>query len=386
MILNFDANVMSIFRALQAKGDKCYIVGGAVRDLLIGLEVSDFDFSVPYAPQKTDDLLKKAGIATVPTGIKHGTISAIIDKKAYEITSMRKDVATDGRFAIVEYCDDINQDAARRDFTFNALYADEKGEIYDPTGQGLGDLKNRKLKFVGDPKLRIYEDYLRILRLYRFYSQLENIEIDSASEKAAAELAPKIANLSSERVWAEIKKTLAGVQVISAVEKLTNCGIWESLFKSQPQFAVLRKFLKCERRIDVLGRLLALIPIESDLKFCRDLRMANSEIARFEDRKKAHAISEKSPKIIAYKFSNETAIDLEFARRNEIECNEIDEIRNFVPPNFPIKANDILQKGFKPGPKIGQILNEIETQWLKNDFAITQSEVASIISRFDAAN
>lgn len=393
MTLNYEAvksiikrdDVVRIFDALHP-GGACYIVGGAVRDALLGLQTADIDFAVPFAPDETEMLLNRAGIPAVPTGKSHGTISAIIGKKAYEITSMRKDIETDGRFAIVEYCTDLSQDAKRRDFTINALYCDENGNIHDPNGEGLNDLRNKVLKFVGAPDLRIKEDFLRILRLYRFYAQLEYIEIDQSSETAAKNLAPNIKNLSVERVWSELKKLATGPRLFGAIKKLEECGIWWEFFQSKPQYDCLSNLLDNEDfiNLDPITRLLSLLPIQSDLEFCNRLKMSNLEKNRFVARKKAFESQEKSYEVLAYLYSNQTAMDLYFARENPINRETISRICGFVRPNFPIKSNIIAEAGVMPGPKLGAILKAAETCWLKNGFSISNEELDAIISQFNA--
>lgn len=393
MNLNFDAikslvqrpQIKGLFDALEKDAKACFLVGGAVRDSLLGLEAFDIDFAVPFGPDETEKRLEMAKIPSVPTGKKHGTISAIIDKKAYEITSMRKDIETDGRFAIVEYCEDISQDAARRDFTINALYCDQEGNLYDPTNHGISDLKAQRLSFVGEPQSRIKEDFLRILRLYRFYSQLRNIEIDSESENAAILLASNMKCLSSERIWAEIKKLLIGPRAILAVEKLVKCGIWQSLFGFSPSIPVLSKYLLCEKphEINPLTRLLSLMPVGSDIEFCEGLRMSNDEKARFVLREKAFAEAYQLNETIAYLYSKTTAKDVIIANNREDMCEELEKMEAFEPPAFPIKSKELIEFGIEPGPKMGAILKAAEAAWLKRSFNLSKSELHEIILNFD---
>ena len=201
---------MRVFDALPA--DSARYVGGCVRNALLNEPVADYDIATSETPEKVSEALKKVGISVHETGIAHGTLTAVADDVVFEITTLRRDVSTDGRRATVEFSTDWNADARRRDFTMNALYADPTGKIYDPTGEGVDDLNSRKIRFVDDAGTRIEEDYLRILRFFRFHAWYgQNGAMDKEALDACRELKSGLKSLSAERIWAEIKKLLSSV-------------------------------------------------------------------------------------------------------------------------------------------------------------------------------
>ncbi|HJS85477.1 MAG TPA: CCA tRNA nucleotidyltransferase, partial [Acetobacteraceae bacterium] len=183
------------------------VVGGAVRDSLLGLPVADIDLATPASPDQVIAALTRAGVRTIPTGLGHGTVTALVDGRGYEITTLRRDVATDGRHAVVAFTDDWRTDAARRDFTLNALSMDRHGAVFDYFG-GIADLRAGRIRFVGDPARRIAEDYLRILRFFRFHARYARAPPDGAAIRAIQAGLPGLARLSPERVWSELKRIL----------------------------------------------------------------------------------------------------------------------------------------------------------------------------------
>ncbi|MEE8439400.1 MAG: CCA tRNA nucleotidyltransferase, partial [Micropepsaceae bacterium] len=201
------SEVTSVFHALRTAGGEARFVGGAVRNALLRQSVTDIDIATTLPPDAAVSALNDADIETVPTGIEHGTITAIVNRQAFEVTSLRRDVSTDGRRAIVAFTNDWAEDAARRDFTMNAIYADESGNLFDPTG-GIEDLHAGAVKFVGDPNARICEDYLRILRLFRFHAWYGKAALDEAALKAAAKNKAGLKRLSGERVQKELLRLL----------------------------------------------------------------------------------------------------------------------------------------------------------------------------------
>ena len=200
-------SVRKIFAALGGDSDT-RMVGGCVRNALIGVPCGDIDIATKLLPQEVMKRLKAAGLKVIPTGIDHGTVTAVADKQGFEITTLRRDVATDGRRAVIAYTDDWAEDARRRDFTMNTLFADLSGKVYDPLGQGVRDLERRKIVFVGDPAERIKEDYLRVLRFFRFHGKYGKGAPDRAALRACAAASRNLKTLSKERVTQEILKIL----------------------------------------------------------------------------------------------------------------------------------------------------------------------------------
>ncbi|MDQ3559568.1 MAG: CCA tRNA nucleotidyltransferase, partial [Pseudomonadota bacterium] len=203
-----DADVKAVLAALGGDAGATRIVGGAVRDALLGRPVTDADLATIFPPAEVIARAEKVGLKTAPTGIAHGTVTVIAHGRPFEVTTLRRDVETDGRHAIVSFTRDWAEDASRRDFTMNALYCDAAGEVFDPLG-GLADLQAGRVRFIGDPEDRIREDYLRILRFFRFFAWHGSGRPDSEALKACARLKAGIATLSAERVWAELKRLLS---------------------------------------------------------------------------------------------------------------------------------------------------------------------------------
>jgi poly(A) polymerase len=203
-------------------------VGGCVRDALMGIEAADVDLCVATPPERTVQLLEAAGLRAVPTGIDHGTVTAVAGGRGFEVTTLRRDVATDGRRAVVAFTEDVAEDAARRDFTVNALYADAEGAVIDPLG-GLPDLEAGRVRFVGEPARRIAEDYLRVLRFFRFTARLSRVGVDAEGLAACAAAVDGLAGLSRERVGQEMKRLLATVAPVEAVRAMGGAGVLEAV-------------------------------------------------------------------------------------------------------------------------------------------------------------
>ena len=214
-----------VMHALLDNGAQARFVGGCVRDTLLAHPVRDIDIAVDVEPEESVRILESAGLKVIPTGIDHGTITAVCDDTAFEITSLRRDVATDGRRATIAYTKDWAEDAARRDFTMNALYADLDGTLHDVLGSGLADASARRVRFIGSAQDRIQEDYLRILRLFRFHAWYGDGEMEPMAVVAAAGLAGGVAKLSRERVGQEMLKLLAARQPARAVQTMAQCGV-----------------------------------------------------------------------------------------------------------------------------------------------------------------
>ncbi|MGB1089084.1 MAG: CCA tRNA nucleotidyltransferase, partial [Alphaproteobacteria bacterium] len=239
----------AVFDALQAHGGEVRFAGGCVRDALIGRDVSDLDLATDLLPQQVMAALESAGIAAKPTGIEHGTVMAVVDRTPYEITTLRLDVVTDGRHAKVAFTDDWAADAARRDFTINGLFADASGKVIDHVG-GLDDIAAKQIRFIGDANARIIEDYLRILRFFRFQSQLLGFSICPEGLAAAAQNSAGLGQISAERIASELRKLLLGDQVVQALVAMVGAGVDRWVFQGgiDPQ------------RIDLVGELAAREP------------------------------------------------------------------------------------------------------------------------------
>ncbi|MGH6946921.1 MAG: CCA tRNA nucleotidyltransferase, partial [Kiloniellales bacterium] len=273
----------ALVAALTAGGDAVRFVGGCVRDAVAGRPVKDIDLATPSPPEQVTALLERAGIKAVPTGIEHGTVTAVVDHLPFEITTLRRDLETDGRRAKVAFTDDWAADAARRDFTMNALSCAPDGTLYDPF-DGLADLRAGRVRFVGDPRARIEEDYLRLLRFFRFQAHYGHEPPAPALLAVAMEMAPGLANLSGERLRQETLKLLEAPQPLPALEAMIACGVAAHYLPEVESADSLAAYLALEdadAAPDPLLRLAALLPEGgAGATVARRLRLSRAETTR----------------------------------------------------------------------------------------------------------
>ena len=385
--------IKAIFDALPE--DSIRFVGGCVRNALMGVEVGDVDLATQLEPKEVAKAMEAADIRYVPTGIDHGTLTAVIDKEAIEITSLRKDVKTDGRRAVVAYTQDWVEDAQRRDLTINALYADFNGKIYDPTGQGVDDLNEKKFRFVGDAETRVQEDYLRILRFFRFLAWYGGeAKIDAAALKACRENRRSLKNLSAERVWSELKKLLSARNPSRAVRIMLTNEILDTLLPEASNSEGLSKMVSLESREaimpDPLLRLMAMSarePLQMAL-LCKRLKMSTKETARlraWSDSSVAldpHANDNEKLKAI-YFASKQVVIDRARVRAAGEEDALIssrwmslaDLAMGWTPPEFPLSGKDLKAAGVEPGPKMGKVIEALKALWVRSNFTADRDKL-----------
>lgn len=373
-----------LFTLFETEGATLRLVGGSVRDGLLGLPVSDIDLAIDRPPQWFMTLLQSHHIKVIPTGIDHGTVTAVIDKKPYQITTLRVDVKTFGRRADVAFTEDWVQDALRRDFTMNAIYADKNGNLFDPVG-GLKDLENRRVRFIGEASQRIQEDYLRILRFFRFSARFGQEPYDAEGLEACKTYASHLPHLARERVTEEFLKLLELTSPLYALDALheTNVlsyilhpGTWEDL----KALVALEKGLNLPTSSVV--RLAAFHPDLEEIK--RHLRLSKlqeSSLAFFG--KTHHLVSVQSFKHQAYRWGKEKVFHLallQTAHRVSTLQLSLEEGHAFLTqlheqfegweiPLFPLSGNDILAHGITEGRRIGTLLRAVETWWLDQDLA-----------------
>lgn len=343
-------------------------VGGAVRDTLLGIPVKDVDLATPLEPRVVMQRLKEVGVHVVPTGIDHGTVTAVLPDGPVEITTLRHDVSTDGRRATVAFASDWQDDAARRDFTINALYADPaSGEIFDWFG-GLDDLAARRVRFIGDPHQRIREDHLRILRYFRFQARFGSMPADAASESACAELAATLKGLSRERVGMEMMNLLSLADPAPTVARMAELGVLEVVLP-EADVAALAALVAEETRQqitpDALRRLAALLPA--------DVQLAEAVASRFRlsgAQKKRLALAaardgkEAEARPLAYRLGVDAALD-----RLLITGSDTSPLGGWAIPEFPLKGGEIVARGIKAGPEVARVLRRIESGWVAAGFA-----------------
>jgi poly(A) polymerase len=345
-------------------------VGGAVRDGLLGVEVHDVDCATVLMPAEVIDRCARAGIRTVPTGIEHGTITAILADGPVEITTLRRDVATDGRRATIAFARDWAEDAARRDFTINALYAHpETLEIADYFG-GLDDLAARRVRFIGDARERIAEDHLRILRYYRFQARF-GAALDAETEAACADLAHTLKGLSRERVAAELLTLLALPDPHATLERMRVHGVLGVILPEAcaAQLAALARLIAQESAQgvapDPVRRLAALLPPSPDVAetVAARLRLSKTQRARLIGAAERVADDAANPHALAYRVTVPSAVD-----RLLLLGGDARALIGWTPPVFPLKGGTIVARGVTAGPAVARVLQAVEQRWVTEGF------------------
>ncbi|TAD77688.1 MAG: CCA tRNA nucleotidyltransferase [Sphingomonadales bacterium] len=367
-------------------------VGGAVRDGLLGVEVHDVDCATVLLPAEVIAACGKAGIRTAPTGIEHGTITAILKDGPVEVTTLRRDVATDGRRATIAFASDWRDDAARRDFTINALYAHpETLEIADWFG-GMDDLRGGRVRFIGDPNQRIAEDHLRILRYYRFQTRF-GAALDQTAEDACAELAHTLKGLSRERIAAELLALLALPDPHATIARMRARGVLGVILPEAcaAQLAALERLIATEHAQsfspDPVRRLAALLPPSPDVAetVAARLRLSKAQRTRLVNAAERRAADATEPEALAYRLTPPLAID-----RLLLAGEDARTLAEWPVPVFPLKGGAIVARGVSAGPLVARILQTIEARWVAEGFpsaerieAILAEELGTSAFRFD---
>jgi poly(A) polymerase len=344
-------------------------VGGAVRDTLLGVPVKDIDAATTHRPAKLLALLEAAGIRAIPTGYDHGTITAVLPGGPVEVTTLRQDVSTDGRRAAVAFAHDWREDAARRDFTINALYVHPQTLAISDWFGGLGDLAAHRVRFIGDARQRIREDHLRILRYYRFQARFGGV-LDAVAEDACADLAPMLKGLSRERVGWELLTLLGLPDPADTVQRMLERGVLPVVLPEagMERIAALRALIAEEARQavapDALRRLAALLPA--------DPRAAESVAARLrlsagQKKRLVAAAARTGPpgdaRALAYRLGRKEAID-----RLLLAGAEVSPLTQWEIPRLPLKGGEIVERGVSAGPEVAQILRDVEDRWVAEGF------------------
>ncbi len=358
-----------LFEALGG-GDVLRFVGGCVRNSVLGEPIGDIDLATKLAPQEVVKKLKAAGIRSVPTGIDHGTVTAILNGQGFEITTLRRDVETDGRRATVAYTLLWEEDAARRDFTMNTLLADLSGNIFDPLLTGLKHLKAGKVLFVGDPAQRIAEDYLRVLRFFRFHARYGKGQPDRKALLACGNAAKKMSTLSRERVTQELLKILQGRKPEEALVLMQEYGVLADVFVPGLKKEKLKKIFAQQEEIDIYA-LAARLSVISPLRKLKDrLRLPLRTLSLVEDIQNAGKLLAKLSKqqilLSLYTYGRDATLQALFikgAAAKYLQLAQEEEI-----PVFKLKGRDLIRGGMKPGPEVGKKLRRLELAWIKRGF------------------
>lgn len=367
------AHVQRVLALLEAGGHLAFLVGGCVRNAALGTAVSDIDISTDARPEQVVALAEAAGLRAVPTGIEHGTVTVIADHEPHEITTFRRDIETFGRHATVAFSTRIEEDAARRDFTMNALYARADGTVLDPLGEGLADLAARRLRFVGEPTQRIREDFLRILRFFRFTAWYGAPEegFDAEGLAACAMLAEGIERLSRERVGHEMRKLLGAPDPAPAIAAMATTGILPHVLPgADPAGLAPLVHLEAGLPADPIRRLAVLGGTDP----AERLRLSKSEARRLE-RLREGALSGEGPAVLGYRLGARDGLDAVLIQAALTGMPPAETSRNRVEfgaaQRFPVQAADLMPT--LQGAALGARLKELEARWIASGFALDRT-------------
>ncbi|MBV2144033.1 CCA tRNA nucleotidyltransferase [Falsochrobactrum sp. TDYN1] len=400
--------LQALFEALNRDGGEVRVVGGAVRNTLLGTKVSDVDLATTHLPQDTVRLAREAGFKPVPTGIEHGTVTVVVQGQPFEVTTLRKDIETDGRHAKVAFDTDWKSDAERRDFTINALYAKADGTIVDYVG-GLGDIETCTLRFIGDAEARIREDYLRILRFFRFFAWYGSGRPETDGLRASARLKDGLQQLSAERVWAEIKKLLCAPDPSRALLWMRQAGVLTLVLPESEKWGIdaIHGLVRAEGdlgwQVDPILRLEGIVPPDAERmgELGKRLKMSNAERARLEAWARADAVkpefSEQALKALLYRGSKQAVLDrirlaYAAARNDAVASDEamiraggyarlLEVAQTHETPVFPVTGGDLLRLGVEKGPALGKMLRDLETIWIDSGFNLDRTALLDKLDR-----
>lgn len=385
-----DEATRSVVAALGGGGDPAMrFVGGCVRNTLLGLDVGDIDIATIHTPQRVMELAAVAGLKAVPTGLDHGTVTVIAEGKPFEVTTLRRDVKTDGRRAEVAYTADWAADAARRDFTMNAIYADARGSLYDPVG-GTADLEERRVVFIGEARERIREDFLRILRFFRFHAWYGKGPLDVAGLAACIAERAGLAQLSAERVQKELLRLLEAREPVDVLQSMADRGILALVLPEAKNFTALARLCAVEAcylyvadAVRRLGVLIEADAIGTETLAAR-LRLSNTARERLVRLRTMVAdiapdIDGRALRMLLYREGVEAVVDrlvVSWAARGpdtDVDLWEalIEIVKSYKRPKLPISGNDVMALGLS-GTEVGRVLDAVEAWWIEEDFAPTR--------------
>lgn len=376
--------VTRVLRALDAGNVDVRFVGGAVRNAVMGLAVTEIDLATPDIPTRIMEKLAAAGLKVVPTGLDHGTVMAVADGEPFEITALRKDTACDGRHAAVEFTTDWREDARRRDFTFNAMSLRPDGLVFDDHG-GWEDAKAGRVVFAGAPADRIQEDYLRILRLFRFFAWYGRVPLDAGTLQACRDHAGGLDRLSGERVQQELSKLLQAPSPFEAVALMADTGILARILPEARDIAPLKNLVALEKEADWLRRLAVLLPDDAAHAVADRLKLSNAARDRLVALTSASNVGERmDPQALRRALYHDGAALvtdralLAWARSPAPDPGPwralLEEAAAWTPKTLPVGGADVLGFGAKPGPAVGRLLTAVEDWWIGAGFAPSRHE------------
>jgi len=393
-----------IFTLLNADGGEVRIVGGAVRNALMDLPVVDVDMATTLTPDVVVQRAQAASIKAVPTGIEHGTVTLVIDGEGFEVTTLRRDVETNGRHAQVAFGTDWQTDAERRDLTINALYADEKGEIIDLI-DGLPDVETRTVRFIGDATMRIAEDYLRILRFFRFFAHYGSGRPDADGLRASARAKDKLGTLSAERVWSELKKLLSARDPSRALLWMRQSGVLAEILPETEKWGIdaIHGLVATEQSlgwaVDPMLRLAAIVPPDKErlAALATRLRLSKAEAGYLANWASAPVIDPEMKETaldrLLYREGVEgvkTRLKLALASaRADLSAGDaamqkvarlstlLTRAEKFKKPGFPLSGADVMAAGVESGPKVGEVLKSLEEKWIDVNFSLDRAALTA---------
>ncbi|MCZ2204112.1 CCA tRNA nucleotidyltransferase [Bartonella sp. A05] len=397
-----NSHIQKLLHILSLDGQEARIVGGAVRNQLLGKPISDIDIATTCLPQQVIKRVEKAGFKAIPTGVDFGTVTVVVESCSYEVTTLRSDIETNGRHAKVAFSRNWKKDAERRDFTINALYCDAAGQLYDEVG-GLNDIESRTVRFIGVAEKRICEDYLRILRFFRFYAWYGEGRPDVQGLKACVCLKQGLQKLSPERIWGEMKKLLSAPDPARALLWMRQSGILTFIFPETEKWGIdaIHSLMKTERdlgwKTDPLLRLESLLPPDPIRlhNMARRLRLSNKEKIRLKEWAELEIINQDCSdaflKKMIYFHGRQPILDqlsLSLAAARAGALNEEEDLQKagqyaklyqfaqrWQIPVFPVSGKELMEKGLPKGILLGQKLKELETIWIESGFLIDHNEL-----------
>ena len=397
-----DPALARIFSLLNQDGEEVRVVGGAVRNALMDLPVTDTDLATTWAPAEVMARAEAEGIRAVPTGIDHGTVTLVIDGRGFEVTTLRHDAETDGRRAKVVFGSDWQIDAERRDFTINALYADQSGSIIDLVG-GLADVASRTVRFIGDPDDRIAEDHLRILRYFRFFAHYGAGRPDAAALKACARARDSLVKLSAERVWKELKTLLKARDPGRALLWMRQAGVLSLVLPESEKWGIdsIGGLIATEAALgwepDPLLRLMAMVPPDTERMraLAARLKLSSAEAERLAQWSRApviaptlaitaldrllyrHGSGPVMDRIRLSLVSARVRADADPAALTEAagHSRHLARAEAWERPVFPVKGSDLIAQGIEPGPAMGARLAALKERWIDSNFTLDKQKL-----------
>jgi poly(A) polymerase len=374
-----EPSLQTVFAVIAAAGGEARVVGGALRNTVLRQAVGDIDLASTLSPQKMVKAFRNAGHSVYPTGIDHGTVTVSINSQTYEITTLRKDVETDGRRAVVAFTDDWREDALRRDFTMNALYCDAVGKIYDYT-DGYRDILRNRINFVGTPQVRIKEDYLRILRFFRFLSVYKKLKPDKLGLAACIKLKKGLTALSAERIAQEMFKLLEGENAVPVLKLMAKHDVLINVFAHNNDFRALSRLPR--------DAILRAFVLAKNPHVLRDAwRLSNAQSKRIEDLLEyglpSPKLRENERRRILYAMGVHTWCDSVLVGWAKSSAPLTDGAwkrmlslpKRWPIPKFPVSGRDLMELGYAPGPDLGRHLRQLEEYWVAADFKLTRADL-----------